>query len=441
MRPSPGSRRRSSTSAASTTCCTPSRGVRIALQRPRHRLPRAPRLRAPRRGALGRRAADGAIAMSAPPASCSRVDTESGFDGAVFITARTASARRWCRAPSTPTSSTCTSPRSRRGGPRSSGAASARRPSRCATPAATESVARGVRRRRAARRRRFSITDAEVEELARHALAIEEHYGRPMDIEWGDGVDGQAVHRAGSARDGRRPRDGTLRRFVRRARRRARHRPRDRREDRRRPVRVHDVIEQMHQFQAGDVLVADMTDPDWEPIMKRASAIVTDRGGRTCHAAIIARELGIPAVVGTGTGPRRSPTAPGSPSRAPKATTASSTAGMLDFEDRDPAGPHARGPGRDHDERRHARPGVQLRRAAERRCGPRAAGVHHQPADRHPPAALLELDDASRAAASPRSRERIARLRRHRGSSSSQRVVEGVRRSPPRSRRSPSSCA
>jgi pyruvate,water dikinase len=149
----------------------------------------------------------------------------------------------------------------------------------------------------------LSLTDGEVEELARQALTIEDHYGRPMDIEWGkDGVDGQLYIlqarpetvqsrvAAGSVQRYRMAGRGSL--LI---------------EGRAigqkigaGPVRVLTSVEEMHQFVPGEVLVADMTDPDWEPIMKRASAIVTNRGGRTCHAAIIARELGIPAVVGTG---------------------------------------------------------------------------------------------------------------------------------------------
>lgn len=149
----------------------------------------------------------------------------------------------------------------------------------------------------------LSITDADVTELATHALRIEEHYGRPMDIEWGkDGVDGGLyILQARPETVQSRQTGSTMRRF---------------RMDERGPVvvegraigqkigagavRVLKTIDAMHDFQPGEVLVADMTDPDWEPIMKRASAIVTNRGGRTCHAAIIARELGIPAVVGTG---------------------------------------------------------------------------------------------------------------------------------------------
>ncbi|MVN88357.1 phosphoenolpyruvate synthase [Deinococcus sp. HMF7620] len=157
-----------------------------------------------------------------------------------------------------------------------------------------------------AEQRAFSLSDADLTELARQCVAIEEHYGRPMDIEWGkDGRDGQIYilqarpetvqSRAGKVMErfeltgkgpvlvegravGNRIGAGT--------------------------VRVVRDVSQMEQVQDGDVLVADMTDPDWEPVMKRASAIVTNRGGRTCHAAIIARELGIPAVVGTGNATR-----------------------------------------------------------------------------------------------------------------------------------------
>ncbi len=154
-----------------------------------------------------------------------------------------------------------------------------------------------------AERLRFSITDAEAEELARCALAIEAHYGRPMDIEWAkDGVDGriyilQARPETVKSRDDA----TTLRRY------RLRSHGDTLATGRaigqkigRGPVRLVKSAAEMHRVMPGDVLVADMTDPDWEPVMKRASAIVTNRGGRTCHAAIIARELGIPAVVGCG---------------------------------------------------------------------------------------------------------------------------------------------
>ncbi|SKA91877.1 phosphoenolpyruvate synthase [Thiothrix eikelboomii] len=154
----------------------------------------------------------------------------------------------------------------------------------------------------AGRRQRFCLTDEQVESLARQAVIIEQHYGRPMDIEWAlDGGDGQLYivqarpetveSRASSVVEryqlagkskvlaegrsiGQKIGQGTARIIM--------------------------SIAQMHEVQEGDVLVTDMTDPDWEPIMKRASAIVTNRGGRTCHAAIIAREMGIPAVVGCG---------------------------------------------------------------------------------------------------------------------------------------------
>ncbi len=149
----------------------------------------------------------------------------------------------------------------------------------------------------------LSLTDAEVTELARQAVTIEQHYGRPMDIEWGkDGLDGQlyilqarpeTVQSRVSAGSVQRYRMGEKGPVLIEGRAIGQRIGAG-------PVRVLRTVEQMHEFVPGEVLVADMTDPDWEPIMKRASAIVTNRGGRTCHAAIIARELGIPAVVGTG---------------------------------------------------------------------------------------------------------------------------------------------
>ena len=154
-------------------------------------------------------------------------------------------------------------------------------------------------------RARFSITDEQVEELARSALAIESHYGRPMDIEWAlDGLDGTLyIVQARPETVVTRRDKSVLRRFVLRARGEVLSSGRAVGEKiGAGPVRVMHDLSLMHQFQPGDVLVADKTDPDWEPIMKMASAIVTDSGGRTCHAAIVARELGIPAVVGTGTG-------------------------------------------------------------------------------------------------------------------------------------------
>jgi pyruvate,water dikinase len=151
-------------------------------------------------------------------------------------------------------------------------------------------------------RMRFSLNDADIVALARQALIIEEHYKQPMDIEWGkDGATGeiyilQARPETVQSRAGR-----TIQRFSLKSRSSvlATGRSIGQRIGSG-PARVIRDVAEMARVQTGDVLVADMTDPDWEPVMKRASAIVTNRGGRTCHAAIIARELGIPAVVGCG---------------------------------------------------------------------------------------------------------------------------------------------
>jgi pyruvate,water dikinase len=152
-------------------------------------------------------------------------------------------------------------------------------------------------------RNRYSLTDADVEQLAHYALVIEQHYGRPMDIEWGkDGTDGQLYilqarpetvksQAAGKTEvryklKGKGPVLASGRAIGQKI--------------GTGPVRLVHNLSEMDKVKPGDVLVTDMTDPNWEPVMKRASAIVTNRGGRTCHAAIIARELGIPAVVGCG---------------------------------------------------------------------------------------------------------------------------------------------
>ncbi|BAN49450.1 phosphoenolpyruvate synthase [Metapseudomonas resinovorans] len=152
-------------------------------------------------------------------------------------------------------------------------------------------------------RARFALSDAEVTELAKQALIIEKHYGRPMDIEWAkDGDDGKLyIVQARPETVKSRASATVMERYL------LKEKGKVLVEGRAigqrigaGPVKViHDVSE-MDKVQPGDVLVSDMTDPDWEPVMKRASAIVTNRGGRTCHAAIIARELGIPAVVGCG---------------------------------------------------------------------------------------------------------------------------------------------
>jgi len=152
-------------------------------------------------------------------------------------------------------------------------------------------------------RNRYSLTDADVEQLAQYALVIEQHYGRPMDIEWGkDGQDGLLYILQARPETVKSQSNGSEQRYK------LKGRGTVLAEGRAigqkigtGPVRLVQNVSEMDTVQAGDVLVTDMTDPNWEPVMKRASAIVTNRGGRTCHAAIIARELGIPAVVGCGT--------------------------------------------------------------------------------------------------------------------------------------------
>ena len=152
-------------------------------------------------------------------------------------------------------------------------------------------------------RNRYSLTDAEAEQLARYAVLIEQHYGRAMDIEWGkDGGDGQLYILQARPETVKSQTQGKAEQRYK-----LKQRGTVLAEGRAigqkigtGPVRLVSDLSQMDQVQPGDVLVTDMTDPNWEPVMKRASAIVTNRGGRTCHAAIIARELGIPAVVGCG---------------------------------------------------------------------------------------------------------------------------------------------
>ncbi|MBT3048547.1 MAG: phosphoenolpyruvate synthase [Candidatus Thiodiazotropha sp. (ex Clathrolucina costata)] len=150
-------------------------------------------------------------------------------------------------------------------------------------------------------RRRFSLTDEQVESLAQMAITIEEHYQRPMDIEWGlDGGDGRLyILQARPETVESRVDSSSVERFKMEEK--GKVLAQGRAIGQRIGVGVAKVIHsasEMAKVEPGDVLITDMTDPDWEPVMKRASAIVTNRGGRTCHAAIIARELGIPAVVG-----------------------------------------------------------------------------------------------------------------------------------------------
>ena len=152
-------------------------------------------------------------------------------------------------------------------------------------------------------RRRFAIDDDEAQELARYAMIIEKHYGRPMDIEWGrDGNDGK-IYILQARPETVKSNGGVETQQSFRLKSRSEILVSGRAIGNRAGIGVVRLIrdtEEMHKVQPGDVLVTDMTDPDWEPVMKRAAAIVTNRGGRTCHAAIIARELGIPAVVGCG---------------------------------------------------------------------------------------------------------------------------------------------
>lgn len=232
------------------------------------------------------------------------VDTESGFDQAVFLTSSYGLGEAVVQGAVNPDEFYVSKPALRAGRPavlkRSVGekAVAMRYTDSRAAGASTAFVDVPL-----ADRARFSLTDAELEELARQALVIEEHYGRAMDIEWGkDGIDGRLyILQARPETVVSRASANVIRRFRLRE-----------------PgtvlaagraigqrigagsVRILSDLAEMDSFRPGDVLVADMTDPDWEPIMKRAAAIVTNRGGRTCHAAIIARELGIPAVVGAG---------------------------------------------------------------------------------------------------------------------------------------------
>ena len=151
-------------------------------------------------------------------------------------------------------------------------------------------------------RRQFALNDAEVLELARQAVRIEQHYGRPMDVEWAkDGETGELFIVQARPETVKARSVGSIERYVLKGRGEVRISGRAiGQKIGAGNVRVIASPAEMSRVQPGDVLVSDMTDPDWEPVMKRAAAIVTNRGGRTCHAAIIARELGIPAVVGAG---------------------------------------------------------------------------------------------------------------------------------------------
>ncbi|MFU8830981.1 MAG: phosphoenolpyruvate synthase [Wenzhouxiangella sp.] len=234
------------------------------------------------------------------------LDTESGYRGVVFVTSSYGLGESVVQGAVNPDEFYLFKPNLEAGLPailrRSIGSKLTRMVSSNGGGVATEETPESLRQA-------FSITDEDATALAQMALTIEKHYGRPMDIEWGkDGETGdlyilQARPETVKSRSGQ-----AMERF--------------RLEETGEVVaegraigqrigqgiaRVIESLDQMHDIAAGDVLITDMTDPDWEPIMKRASAIVTNRGGRTCHAAIIARELGIPAIVGCGDATLRVP--------------------------------------------------------------------------------------------------------------------------------------
>ena len=233
------------------------------------------------------------------------IDTESGFDQVVFITASYGLGETVVQGAVNPDEFYVYKPNLEAGRPailrKSVGAKAVRM-----VFAGEQAAGRSVKTEDVpdAERDRFSITDDEVEELARYAVAIERHYGRPMDIEWGrDGENGKLYilqARPETVKSQEAAAEGLKRyRLKGKSEVLATGRAIGQKIGQGRVRRVKSAAE-MECVQAGDVLVTAMTDPDWEPVMKRAGAIVTDRGGRTCHAAIIARELGIPAVVGCG---------------------------------------------------------------------------------------------------------------------------------------------
>jgi pyruvate,water dikinase len=234
------------------------------------------------------------------------LDTESGFDKVVFITSAYGLGETVVQGQVNPDEFYVYKPGVERGVPailrRNLGSKALRMEFSDSQVAGKSTVTNAVSDEEASR---FSINDEEVSELAVQAIKIEKHYGRPMDIEWGkDGEDGklyilQARPETVRAQEGEAT---TQERFK------LNNRGKVLVEGRAigskigsGVVRLVKDSSEMHRVLEGDVLVTDMTDPDWEPVMKKASAIVTNRGGRTCHAAIIARELGIPAVVGTAT--------------------------------------------------------------------------------------------------------------------------------------------
>ena len=239
-------------------------------------------------------------------------------------------------------------------------------------------------------RARFCLTDADVLELAGYACAIEEHYGRPMDMEWAkDGIDGKlyivqarpetvASQHSVTALEtyvlegrgevlaegrsvGERIASGAVKRI--------------------------ENLTQLAEFKPGEVLVADTTTPDWEPVMKTAAAIVTNRGGRTCHASIIARELGIPAVVGTGDATTCVPDGAVVTVSCAEGDSGRVYDGAVGFHvDRTEVGDIAAAADADHAQSRQPRPRLQDVVPAERRRRAGPDGVHHQRVHQGPPA-------------------------------------------------------
>ena len=239
------------------------------------------------------------------------IDTESGFPDVVFITSSYGLGETVVQGAVNPDEFYVHKPTLKAGKPavirRSLGSKLVKM--EFATPAEKAASGRLVKTVDTAteQRNRYSLSDADVAELAGYAVTIEQHYGRPMDIEWGkDGVDGRLYilqarpetvksQQQGKSEQRYRLKGDASKHGVVLAEGRA-----IGQKIGTGPVRIVHSLADMEQVQPGDVLVTDMTDPNWEPVMKRAAAIVTNRGGRTCHAAIIARELGVPAVVGCG---------------------------------------------------------------------------------------------------------------------------------------------
>ncbi len=259
----------------------------------------------------------------------------------------------------------------------------------------------------AADRNRFCITDEDALELARFAVEIERHYGRPMDIEWGkDGLDGKLYILQARPETVKSQAHREVQEHY-------------RLKERSRvlvtgraigqkigtgPVRIVADASAMSRVQAGDVLVTDMTDPNWEPVMKRAAAIVTNRGGRTCHAAIIARELGIPAVVGCGDATRKLADGADVTVSCAEGDTGNVYEGTARGRDHGPAGRRdAEHPGKDQHERRQSAARLRPAGLAQCRGGARPPRVRDQQHDRRASEGGARVSGPARGSA-PRSR-------------------------------------